>query len=186
MEISNESEFLDYFEKNKLLFKEFFLLLEGDVSRKIQDTLSAGGYCFYDITQCKVRLGNVKEPQNPIVPKEKNSSKEEIKNVQEPSYKMKVFDKPIRSGEEFSEDLPVSVFGRVNSGAKLFCSQNVTVYGIIDGLVQCDGEYMILQGLSQRGNVIFHGEIVEKNMLREGVLQKISMCDGKIDVKELV
>ena len=69
--------------------------------------------------------------------------------------KIKIYERPIRSGEEINEELPVVVFGRINSGAKLFCTQSVSIYGIIDGLVQCDGEYIVLNGLSSRGNFDF-------------------------------
>ena len=35
IEIENEKAFLDYFRKNTLLLKEFFLLIEGEITPKI-------------------------------------------------------------------------------------------------------------------------------------------------------
>lgn len=57
------------------------------------------------------------------------------------AQKVKVFDRPIRSGEEIVETVPIVIFGRVNSGAKVFSEESISIYGMIDGLVQCDGEY---------------------------------------------
>lgn len=84
------------------------------------------------------------------------------------------------------EASPIVIFGRVNSGAKVFCEESMSVYGIIDGLVQCDGEYMVLSGISPRGHVIFNGEIVERLHVKENVLQKIAMREGLLDIKEIV
>jgi septum site-determining protein MinC len=57
---------------------------------------------------------------------------------------------------------------------------------MIDGLVQCDGEYMVMCGISPRGHVIFNGEIVERLHVKEGILQKIVMREGLLEIKDVV
>jgi septum site-determining protein MinC len=57
---------------------------------------------------------------------------------------------------------------------------------MIDGLVQCDGEYMVMCGISPRGHVIFNGEIVERLHVKEGILQKIVMREGLLELKDVV
>jgi septum site-determining protein MinC len=185
--IEREEEFLEYFQKNSVILKEFFLLLEGNISDKIANLLEQSGVCFKVINGCNLKLGGVKKEV--LLEEKKDVEKETLfteKKVQEEKKKnLAVFDRPIRSGEEINEDIPVMIFGRVNSGAKLFCNSSVTIYGEIDGLVQCDGEYVVLLGISSRGHLIFNGEIIDRTMIKENVLQKVLFKNNKIVVKEV-
>ncbi len=187
IKIEDEREFAEYFKKNSVILKEFFLLLEGKVSKSVESLLSEAHVCYKDISDCSLRLGSVKKEVTQE--EEKQEIKQESLFVQkEPEEKkaVAIFDRPIRSGEEISEDVPVVVFGRVNSGAKLFCTKSASVYGEIDGLVQCDGEFIVILGISNRGHVIFNGEIIDKEMIKNDVLQKITMKDNKIVIKEVL
>jgi len=182
--IDSREDFLEYFNKNKILLMEFFLLIDGEVDNDIEKTLSDEGLCYKNISTCKLRLTNVKKEIEPEVQK-KNEPKQMVLEESILKEKQKIYERPIRSGEEINEELPVVVFGRINSGAKLFCTQSVSIYGIIDGLVQCDGEYIVLHGLSHRGNLIFNGEIIDKELLKSDVLQKITVKNNKIEIKEV-
>jgi len=186
IEIDDEDAFLDYFRKNSLLLKEFFLLIEGMITTKIAFVLEQSGVCYKEITGCGIRFGGLKKevpspmdaPIQTVQPHERHEPKQAPKVV--------VFDRPIRSGEEVHESAPIVIFGRVNSGAKVFCEESMSVYGMIDGLVQCDGEYMVMSGISSRGHVIFNGEIVERLHVKEGILQKIVMREGLLEIKDVV
>ena len=188
IEIENEKAFLDYFRKNSLLLKEFFLLIEGEITKNIAFVLEQSGVCYKDINHCSIRFGGIKKELPSLEESQTKEAKEEIALVQEPKQtrKLKLFDRPIRSGEEIYESVPVVIFGRVNSGAKVFCEESMSIYGIIDGLVQCDGEYVVLSGISPRGHLIFNGEIVDRETLKLNVLQKIVMRDNVIEIKEVV
>lgn len=185
IEIDDEASFLDYFRKNSLLLREFFLLIEGEITKNIAFILDQSGVCYKEINQCNIRFGGIKKeaPALEEVPK-----KEKVLEEQPPKQmpKLKLYDRPIRSGEEIVESLPIVIFGRVNSGAKVFCEESMSIYGIIDGLVQCDGEYIVLSGMSPRGHLIFNGEIVDREMLKLNVLQKIVMRDNVLEIKEVV
>jgi len=182
--VDAKEDFLEYLNKNRILLMEFFLLIDGEVDESIEKILQSEGFCFKNISTCKLRLSNVKKESTTIAPKE-NEHKEKV--LEEPTLKekLKIYERPIRSGEEINEELPVVVFGRINSGAKLFCTQSVSIYGIIDGLVQCDGEYILLHGLSERGNLIFNGEIVDRELLQDDVLQKIVLKHSKIEIRKI-
>lgn len=185
IEIDDEASFLDYFRKNNLLLREFFLLIEGEITKNIAFILDQSGVCYKEINQCNIRFGGIKKeaPALEEAPK-KEKVLEEQPSKQMP--KLKLYDRPIRSGEEIVESLPIVIFGRVNSGAKVFCEESMSIYGIIDGLVQCDGEYIVLSGMSPRGHLIFNGEIVDREMLKLNVLQKIVMRDNVLEIKEVV
>lgn len=187
IEIDDEASFLDYFRKNSLLLKEFFLLIEGNITKNIAFVLEQSGVCYKEINHCAIRFGGIKK-ETPLLEDEpkKEVVSEMISEQPKQLPKLKLYDRPIRSGEEIVESLPIVIFGRVNSGAKVFCEESMSIYGIIDGLVQCDGEYVVLSGISPRGHLIFNGEIVDREMLKLNVLQKIVMRDNVIEIKEVV
>ena len=184
--IDEEEAFLDYFRKNSILLKEFFLLIEGNITKSIAFVLDQNGVCYKDISNCTIRLG-VAKTQTPLVEEERKEEKtiERVIPVT-PNIKSKLYDRPIRSGEEINEHVPTVIFGRVNSGAKVFCEESLSIYGIIDGLVQCDGEYIVINGMSPRGNLIFNGEIIDKDKVKQNVLQKVVLRDSVIEIKDVV
>ena len=183
IEIDEEEAFLDYFRKNSLLLKEFFLLIEGTITPKIGFVLDQSGVCYKEINGTNIRLGGIKKE----MPAHQESSLEPIALVQEPQnrQKLKVFDRTIRSGEEIHESLPLIIFGRINDGAKVFCEESMSVYGVIDGLVQCDGEYIVLQGITPRGHLIFNGEIIDHGKVKENRLQKMMIRNGMLEIKDI-
>lgn len=174
IEIDDEAVFLDYFRKNSLLLKEFLLLVEGNITKNIAFVLEQSGVCYKVINECNIRFGGIKK-EPPLVENisQKESVSQEASIETKVALKLKLFDRPIRSGEEIIESLPIVIFGRVNSGAKVFCEESMSIYGIIDGLVQCDGEYIVLSGISPRGHLIFNGEIIDREALKQNVLQKL-------------
>lgn len=188
IDIDDEQAFLDYFRKNSLLLREFFLLIEGNITKNIAFVLEQSGVCYKEINHCTIRFGGIKKEASSMeeVSCEKETTKEVPVQESKQSRKLKLFDRPIRSGEEIHESVPIVIFGRVNSGAKVFCEESMSVYGIIDGLVQCDGEYIVLSGISHRGHLIFNGEIVERSCIKENLLQKIVMKEGLLEIKDIV
>ncbi|MDD2825553.1 MAG: septum site-determining protein MinC [Sulfurospirillaceae bacterium] len=164
------------------------MLIEGNITKSIAFVLEQSGVCYKDITSCSLRFGAIKK-DIPADMKELHTEqheKKEEKPLVEQNKKLRILDRTIRSGEEIYETVPITIFGRVNSGAKIFCEESMNIYGIVDGLVECDGEYLIISGISPRGNVIFKGEIIDKESVKLNVLQKITMRDSVIEIKEMV
>ncbi|MBE0492537.1 MAG: septum site-determining protein MinC [Sulfurospirillum sp.] len=181
--IEDKATFIEYFNKNSVILKEFFLLLEGCVDAQIAQLLDAHGVCYKDISNYNLRLGNVKQEQ---VPQDAVKTEQiDLFSQKSEQKSMAIYHRPIRSGEEIYEEIPVVVFGRINSGAKLFCTQSVSIYGQVDGLVQCDGEFLVLMGVGEKGHVVFNGEILDKTNIKSNQLQKISRKDGKNLVREM-
>ncbi len=186
IQIKNEADFFPYMEKNLILLKEYFLILSGDVTPKVIKYLDKNNLCFIIADDCNLKLitKSNKPTKNDTIPK---VASEKIKNVTNSSQSSDtivevkkietlVFEKTIRSGEEVIYDGDVTIFGRVNSAAKVIAEGNIEVYGTIDGLVQCDGDYMIVKDLG-KGHIIFNGDILEKNLF-DGNLKKITYSEN--------
>ncbi len=186
IEIDEEQAFLDYFRKNLLLLKEFFLLIEGNITASIAFMLEQSGVCYKHIDACSIRFGSIKKEPSTGYAGVEVLQKPQEEAITKAACQLRLFDRPIRSGEEIHEANAITIFGRVNSGAKVFCEESMSIYGIIDGLVQCDGEYIVLKGLGPRGHLIFNGEIVDKSLVKENSLQKITMREGFLEIKEIV
>jgi septum site-determining protein MinC len=89
----------------------------------------------------------------------------------------------VRSGEDIVSNGDVSVFSRVNSGAKIKADGCVEIFDIIDGLVECGGEYMLIKGIG-KGTVFFNGTKLDPSGFN-GKLKKVSLVDGKLEIKEI-
>ena len=72
--IDDEEAFLDYFRKNSILLKEFFLLIEGKITKSITFVLDQNSVCYKDISNCSIRLGVIKT-QAPLVEEERKEEK---------------------------------------------------------------------------------------------------------------
>ena len=89
----------------------------------------------------------------------------------------------VRSGEDIVTNGDVSIFARVNSGAKIKAEGCVEVFDTIDGLVECSGEYMLIKSIG-KGTVMFGGSKLEAAAF-DGSLKKVSTVNGKIEIRDL-
>jgi septum site-determining protein MinC len=180
--IESEEDFFSYMNKNLILLKDYFMMINGETTPKIISFLDDSGLCYKLAKECNIRdfsktnvtnelkqeeVQQETKPINSFDAQKESTSKEIIKTL--------LFNKTIRSGEEIVTEGNVTIFGRVNSGAKIICEGNVAIYGVIDGTVQCDGDYMIIKDLD-KGHLIFDGNILEKDQFN-GNLKKIIKSD---------
>ena len=183
--IEDEQEFFEYFEKNLIILKEYFLFLSGEITPAIENYLNEKGISFKDANGCDIKsfqkngnshvLNNSEKiVQNQIVIQEENVCE---------AIKPKLVNKTLRSGEEIIHDGGVTVFGRVNSGAKIMSEGNVEIFGLVDGMVQCDGDYMILKGIN-KGHVIFNGDILDNEEF-DDKLKKVIKHSGGYMIKDV-
>lgn len=121
---------------------------------------------------------------------DKKSKEEDLKKIESKSVnsEMKnvatlVLHRTIRSGEEIVSEGDLTIFGRINSGAHIQSSGNLQIFGAISGNVFCDGEYMIL-GQVNEGNILFNGEIIDKELLKHPH-NKIYRKNDAIIIEEL-
>ena len=180
-------------DKNIILLKDYFLLINGTLTPKMKEYLEEKGTCFKEADTCNLKFSTKSNTsiKNDIIDKEeRQESQEVVKYVEvtsEPEViehaKTLLFQKPIRSGEEVIHDGDITIFGRVNSAAKVLAEGNVEIYGCIDGLVQCDGEYMIIKEIG-KGYVVFNGDILEKELFN-GKLKKVTCSETGAVIKDI-
>jgi len=187
LEVEDEAHFFDYMEKNIVLLKDYFLLIHGTLTDKMKAYLEDMGTCFKEADTCHLKTSSKSKdsethdimPQEPVAiipfPDEEDETT---------STNTLLFQKPIRSGEEIVHDGDITIFGRVNSAAKVLCSGNVRVFDRVDGLVQCDGEYMIAKEIG-KGHIIFNGDILDKEMF-DGNLKIITQSEEGPIIKDIL
>lgn len=194
--IKNEKDFYPYMDKNLVLLKEYILVLSGDVTEKIKIYLENYNICFIVSENCNLKIkhksdsdtksdimGENKPDMQNNVDKITISSQTEDTLSQAQKVKTLLLERPVRSGEEIIHSGDVTIFGRVNSASKVLAEGNVEVYGTIDGLVQCDGSYMIIKDLG-KGHIIFNGDILEQEQFN-GNLKKITNTPTGVMVKDI-
>jgi septum site-determining protein MinC len=49
---------------------------------------------------------------------------------------------------------------RINAGAKIKSTGNIEIYNECDGLVDCEGDYLIVKK-KPKGTILFKGEIID-------------------------
>lgn len=76
-----------------------------------------------------------------------------------------IFDRIIRSGEEIDSKNNLIFLNRINAGAKIKSSGNIEIYGECEGMIECEGDYLIVKR-NKKGLIFFKGvEIKEVNKL---------------------
>jgi septum site-determining protein MinC len=184
--LKDEGDFFAYVEKNLVLLKEYLLLIKGDYVESVEKFLDMNGLCYLFIGECNLKNStelmkpqSVSESGNSIV----NTSKLDIGEVKKGSLPTKIIDKPLRSGTIFEYEGDIVMFARVNSGAKIICESNVQLFDKIDGIVESNGDFMILKSID-KGSVVFNGDILEQNDFN-GVIKRVVKTDSGYRVEEL-
>ncbi len=184
IEITNDKEFFDYMNKNLILLKDFFLLLNGEVSDPIISYLNDNNLCFKISKECNIKVQSKQNSINNRAIMPKNEQQTTLTApLQQEVIKTRLVEKPIRSGEEIIHEGDVTIFGRVNSAARVIAEGNVEIYGLIDGLVQCDGDYMIIKDIG-KGHVIFNGDILNSDDF-DGNLKKVTKSVNGAIIKDI-
>lgn len=194
--IKHERDFYPYMDKNLVLLKEYILVLSGDVTEKTKIYLENYNICFIVAENCNIKIKHKSDSDtnSDIINESKlhgvgNIEKNTISSQTEDIVKVKekaetlLLERPVRSGEEIIHSGDVTIFGRINSGSKVLAEGNVEVYGTIDGLVQCDGNYMVVKDLG-KGHIIFNGDILESEQF-DGNLKKITKTPAGVIIKDV-
>lgn len=193
-----EQETIAYIEKNFILLKDFLMIFTYPIktidSTALYDYLISKNLNFIESLNTKkgetcgqIQLSLENTIHSMIPPNTaKNiesgvkSQETEVKNAPKSTL---VFHRTIRSGEEIITQGDLTIFGRINSGAHIQSEGNVQIFGKISGNIFCNGDYMIL-GKVGEGNVLFHGEILDKELLQYNQ-NKIYKKQDEIMIEEL-
>ena len=185
----NTEETLRYVEKNAVLLQNFLLIFTYGMEENLKALLKEKNLHFVENYLPKVQ--NLQSELSPL--QEQNTNNQTIKEIplqstqdtqKSQEIKTLIFHRNIRSGEEIISEGDITIFGRINSGALIQSEGNVQIYGEIDGNVFCNGEYMILGEILQ-GNILFSGEIIDKDKLKKGY-KKFYKKQDEIIIEDLL
>jgi septum site-determining protein MinC len=189
---SSFDSFSSYLEKNRELLKNHLIVFRETPSEEIEELLSSESICYINRENCSINMRKKRVTPfeidvDSIKPVGSNSdSDESLKPPNLSTGGSGAFHRPIRSGELIETDGNVTVLSRMNSGSEITAGGNVQIFGVIDGKVECNGSYMIVSRIGEKGNVIFNGIILDKKLFtsKQPKLVKLS-TDGKLSIEEL-
>ena len=178
-EIEDTKAFKTYYQKNAPLLQGHLLILKGEVSEEVKHFLDEKSAAYIDSNETDLQTRKKKSSAVLELPE----VKAEVKPVDKASIKSLVYHKTIRSGEEINSDENLVFMERINSGARITSSACIQVFGIIDGLVKCDGDFLMLRSIA-KGSVVFHGEELDKSLF-SGELKLVEYINDAIVIKEI-
>ncbi len=188
--IDNEEKFYEYMNKNLILLKDYLLLVDGNITESIINFLEENLLCYILKTDCNLRTIQTSQQKEQVQPNKTPQTTKKVEIIKEVIYQDReidantlVINKPIRSGAIVENESDIVVFSRVNSGAKVIGESNVSIFGEIDGVVEANGEYLVIKSIN-KGYVIFNGDILEKDNF-DGSLKKVIKTKDGYKVEDL-
>lgn len=201
-----------YLQKNAELLFTLPLALKGATASRVCDWALSNSFCAFVAPDClgdiKKQPARVKtslfdeEPDAELarvinkqpdiktqiandIEKIEQESKTQVETVivEKPQSQRLIINRVLRSGENIQNNGDVVVFGRVNSGAKIISSGAVEIFEEIDGLVECEGDYMIIRSIG-KGSVVFKNETVKKESLIYD-LNRLYFENAKLQIKKV-
>jgi len=184
--IDDEEQFRSYLSKNAPLMQGHLLVLTNSPTENLSTFLKEQNFCFVSTENCELNSRKRQTVKVQEEPKEENPQPEPTKSEEKviaPLIEEKtILHRPVRSGETINAKGDIVVFGRINSGAILNISGNGEFFDIIDGTINCNGDYLILQSIG-KGSVTFNSETINKEILK-GSLNLVTYKNGII-IKEI-
>lgn len=186
LESDNFDEAVSYLEKNSDLLKTFTLALRGSASQKMYEWAKNSGHCAFIAPDCLEPAKAVNKPKVALF-KQDDVNEGHIPAIADIASKVApsriILNRVLRSGEIIENSGDIVVFGRVNSGAKIICNGCVEIFDEVDGLVECDGDYVLLRSIG-KGSVVYKNETIKKELLKYD-LQKLYFENGLLCVKKI-
>jgi len=180
-EVESTEDFIQYYSKNAPLMQGHLLILQGNITAEIKVFLDKQNAPYIDgnerplQTRKKRSTAVLEEVNVPEVNVEKSSSKKEGVSM--------VFHRTIRSGEAIHINENLVFFGRINSGALVETTGSVQSFGIIDGIIRSEGDFLIIRQIGL-GSVVFHGEELD-NASFNGQLKLVEYKNSAIEIKDI-
>ncbi len=173
-----EQELKEYIERNHILLRGFLILLSQDISDSLRDFLQENKLLFMESKLFASLKRNNHHNQQKIQSNTIDANKNEniSQQIDANLPKSLFLNRIVRSGEDIQCDGNVVIYGRVNSGAKIYAKGNVQIYGEIDGIIECEGDFMIITKIGQ-GSVLFGGEFLNPNLFNGDKM--VIFKDGK-------
>ncbi|MEA2100936.1 MAG: septum site-determining protein MinC [Campylobacterota bacterium] len=182
--LTDENKFISFFDTNYNFFKNHLILINGEVTKKVEDYLNGKGLRFI------VNITLPKKQSSKKVNKELDNEKQKLIDTQKKleakilelinseSNDLKVLDTLVRSGQELKIDGDLLLLNRVNSGANIIVDGNLIITQIVDGSIRCYGKFMMLKA-SPKANIIFHDVEVDNSFLKDR-LNRVELKNDEI------
>ena len=189
---TDEDKFISFFDTNYDFFKDHLIVINRDISEKIENYLNEKGLKFLvkvTLPKGQVRKVAKKESKNEVeLEIEKNRYISATKELEDELLKLskktptniKVLDSLIRSGQELKIDGDLLLLNRVNSGATIAIEGNLIITQIVDGSIRCNGEFMMLKA-SPKANIVFHDVEVDNEYLKDR-LNRVELKNNEITI----
>ena len=176
-DIDDASAFKTYYTKNAPLMQGHLLILKGAVTTEIKAFLDDKKAIYVDATENELSTRKKRSTAVLELPEA-----EVVKSAPATASNV-VYHRTIRSGEEISSSDNLVFMQRINNGALIESTGSISIFGIIDGLVRSDGDYLLLQNIG-KGTVFFHGEELDKSQF-SGQMKLVEYKNAQIVIKEV-
>lgn len=187
----DSDRFFSYVKQNEPLLKGHTLIIsgEGDLS-DIESFLKESNFCYF-IRNCDLstRKRSVVSLPNLSVEDALKTIKENEESNDTKSVKgrvREVIEKPIRSGSFVQTENDLTILSQINSGSEIDVAGNLEIFGTINGRIECEGSYMLLRDIGEKGLVIFNGVILERERFKSRKAKLLKLDSNKrLIVEEL-
>jgi len=172
VDLEDENEFIAFFDKNYIFFRNHLIAINGNVSEKVKNYLKEKTLTY----TINIKLPSVKNSKTSEIFNENRRSKP-VNKVQE---NLKVIDTLVRSGQELKINGDLLLLNRVNSGGSINIEGNLIITQIVEGDIRCTGNFMMLKA-SSKANIVFHGVEVDNKYLQER-LNRVELKNNEITI----
>jgi septum site-determining protein MinC len=160
-------EFFAFIQKNKVLLQRYLLLLKGNVTPEVRRYLDQVGLAWSD-DETLAGQGTAGGDSKPAVATGSFTRQSGLEIV----------DTLVRSGVAVETSKDVLVLKRVNSGATIATDGNLIALAPIEGLVKCNGDFMLIKPTG-KARILFNGVDITDAMETDH-FYKIRMTDDEI------
>ena len=182
--ITDELQFMDFFDNNYTLFKDHLIVIKGECSSKIQKYLDNKKLIYlYDIDLPKGRTRKalekeLKSEHTDVIISAQIAQSEVDRLSSQLQNNLTVLDEMIRSGRELDIKGDLLLLNRVNSGATIKTTGNMIITKVVEGSIRCLGNFMMLTA-SPKANIVFHGVEVDNTLLADR-LNRVELKNNEI------
>lgn len=177
--LEDESEFISFFDKNYIIFRNHLISIHGNVSDNIKNYLKEKNLKYIVNTELpKARATKTVE----IGKEEDKEVKKEVETPKEQKVQdnLRVIDTLVRSGQELKINGDLLLLNRVNSGGSIVIDGNLIITQIVEGDIRCNGNFMMLKA-SPKANIVFHNVEVDNAYLKER-LNRVELKNNEITI----
>ena len=180
--LTDDNQFISFFNTNYNLFKDYLIVIHGDLSPEILAFLEEKNLHYLNNVTLPKNQGRKAVEKQIAVQKEQQLQVEQelVKLSDRLQNNLKVQDTLIRSGQDVKIEGDLLLLNRVNSAATLTVDGNLIVTQLVEGAIRCYGNFMMLKA-SPKANIVFHDVVVDNVLLKER-LNRVELINNEIRI----